>query len=136
MSLSEKSRAALHRGLRTVIDDEEAVGQVLEHFPARDDEMPVTRAHFDERSAEVDQRFAEVDQRLDRLERRLDGLATDVELRFARMDVRFAEVERTVAEGYGAVREQAHRDVKWVAAANSGVVALATGVLGILVTLT
>jgi hypothetical protein len=43
MSLSERNRAALYHGLCTVIDDEEAVDEMLSHFPARDAEEPATK---------------------------------------------------------------------------------------------
>ena len=43
MALTERSHAALFRGLSDVIQNEEAVGEMLSFFPARDVEEPVTR---------------------------------------------------------------------------------------------
>lgn len=43
MSLSERSRAVLYRRLTTVIEDEEAVGEMLSNFPATDLERPATK---------------------------------------------------------------------------------------------
>lgn len=42
MSLSERSRAVLYRRLTTVIEDEEAVGEMLSNFPATEAERPAT----------------------------------------------------------------------------------------------
>ena len=42
MSLSERSRAVLYRRLVTVIEDEEAVGEMLSNFPATEAEQPAT----------------------------------------------------------------------------------------------
>ena len=43
MSLTERSRVALYQGLITVIDDEQAVEEMMSYFPARDVEEPVTK---------------------------------------------------------------------------------------------
>jgi hypothetical protein len=43
MSLSERSRAVLYRRLTTVIEDEEAVGEMLSNFPATEAERPATK---------------------------------------------------------------------------------------------
>ena len=43
MSLTERSRAALYQGLITVINDEQAVQEMMSYFPARDVEEPVTK---------------------------------------------------------------------------------------------
>lgn len=43
MSLSEKSRSAAYHGLTSIIDNEEAVEEMLSYFPARDVEEPVTQ---------------------------------------------------------------------------------------------
>ena len=43
MALTERSRAALFRGLSDAIENEEAVGELLSFFPARDVEEPVTK---------------------------------------------------------------------------------------------
>jgi hypothetical protein len=43
MSLSEKSRTAIYRGFSDVIDDPQAIEELLSYFPARDVEEPVTK---------------------------------------------------------------------------------------------
>ncbi|NLV55506.1 MAG: hypothetical protein GXY13_07840, partial [Acidimicrobiales bacterium] len=43
MALSERSRSALCHGLSDVIGDEEAVGEMMSYFPARDVDEPATR---------------------------------------------------------------------------------------------
>ncbi|HXH57362.1 hypothetical protein [Iamia sp.] len=53
MALTERSRSALYQGLGTIIDDEEAVREVLSHFPARDVEEPVTKDHLRAEMAEL-----------------------------------------------------------------------------------
>jgi len=45
MAISEKSRSALYQGL-VPIAGEEAVGEMLSYFPARDLEEPVTKEHL------------------------------------------------------------------------------------------
>ncbi|HXH57361.1 hypothetical protein [Iamia sp.] len=75
MALTERSRSALYQGLGTIIDDEEAVGEVLSHFPARDVEEPVTkdhlRAEMAELRAEMAQLRAEVRAELRDLDQRM-----------------------------------------------------------------
>lgn len=60
MALTERSRSALYRGLGTIIDDEEAVGEVLSYFPARDVEEPVTKDHLRAEMAELRAEMAEL----------------------------------------------------------------------------
>ncbi len=43
MALTEKSRSALYQGLTTIIDNQQAVEEMLSYFPARDVEEPVTK---------------------------------------------------------------------------------------------
>ena len=43
MSLSQRSRTALFLGLTELIADEEAVEEMLSHFPSRDLDEPVTK---------------------------------------------------------------------------------------------
>lgn len=46
MSLNQKHRSALYQGLTQVVDDEEAVSEMLAHIPARDLDEPITRDHL------------------------------------------------------------------------------------------
>lgn len=45
MALSEKARSTIYTGLSSVID-QEAVAEMLSHFPARDVDEPVTKDHL------------------------------------------------------------------------------------------
>jgi len=43
MALSERSRHTLYESLSVLIDDDQAVEEMLSYFPARDTEEPVTK---------------------------------------------------------------------------------------------
>ena len=43
MPLTQRSRSALYHGLTEVIDDDQAVEEMLSYFPSRDVEEPVTK---------------------------------------------------------------------------------------------
>jgi len=60
MALTERSRSALYRGLSDLLDDEEAVGEMLSNFAARDVDEPASRDFVDARIANVEARVAEV----------------------------------------------------------------------------
>jgi len=60
MALTERSRAAPYRGLSDMLDDEEAVGEMLSNFAARDIDEPASRDFVDARIANVEARIAEV----------------------------------------------------------------------------
>ncbi len=57
MSLSERSRSALYRGFSAVVDDEEAVAEMLSFFPARDVEEAVTKEFMRAELAETELRL-------------------------------------------------------------------------------
>ncbi len=46
MALSERSRHKIYESFSTLIDDREAVEEMLSYFPARDVEEPVTKDHL------------------------------------------------------------------------------------------
>lgn len=50
--LSEKSRSSLFQNLSPIVG-EQAVGEMLAHFPATEGEKPVTKDHLDARIGEV-----------------------------------------------------------------------------------
>ena len=54
MALTERSRAALYRGLAAIIEDEEAVAEMLSQFPARDVEELATRGDLTVLRSEMD----------------------------------------------------------------------------------
>lgn len=57
--LSERSRSSLFQNLSPIVG-EEAVGEMLSHFPATEGEQPVTEDHLDGRIGEVRTEVAEV----------------------------------------------------------------------------
>lgn len=64
MPLSERSRSALFTRLTQLVEDEEAVAEMLSNFPSRDVEEPATkdhlRAEFAIYRAEMQSEFAAV----------------------------------------------------------------------------
>ena len=64
MSLTERSRAALYQGLITVIDDEQAVEEMMSYFPARDVEEPVTKEFLRAELADLRSEMAELGSEL------------------------------------------------------------------------
>mgnify|MGYP001405741951 CR=1 FL=1 len=46
MTLSEKSRSAIYQGLSTIIEDQEAVQEMLSQYPARDADELVTKDYL------------------------------------------------------------------------------------------
>jgi len=109
MSLSERSRAAIHEGLSTVID-QEAVEEMLAQF--RDAEELASKRDIGEFRTEMVERFADVDRR---------------------MTQGFADADRRMTEGFAQMREKAHSDLRWtivtVLASNS----MMAGIVGALV---
>ena len=79
MALQEKHRNILYQAWVPLLG-EEATAAVLAHFPAREDEDPITKDHLDRRFVEhravVDRRF--LDLRAD-LERQITELRADLE---------------------------------------------------------
>ena len=57
MALSERSRSALYRGFSAVVDNEEAVAEMLSFFPARDVEEAVTKEFMRAELAETELRL-------------------------------------------------------------------------------
>ena len=46
MALTERSRNKIYETFNTLIDDEQAVEEMLSYFPARDVEEPVSKDHL------------------------------------------------------------------------------------------
>lgn len=57
MRLSEKSRSAIYQGLASVVHDEEAIEEMLSHFPARGVEELVTKDSFCAELADTSRRL-------------------------------------------------------------------------------
>ncbi len=59
MSLSQRSRSAIYAGLKDLVD-EEAVEEMLSHFPVRDLDEPVTQGFVRAEIADVRAEIADV----------------------------------------------------------------------------
>ena len=110
MALTERRRAALFRGLSEMLDDEEAVGELLGYFPARDADEPASKDHIDARFAQVDAQFAQVDAQ------------------FAQMDARMAQMETrllaTLNEQMAGFNAQMRTMVQWTLGAMVALIGL------------
>ena len=60
MSLSQRSRTALYLGLTEVVADEEAVEEMLSHFPSRDLDEPVTKEFHRAEVADIRVEMADI----------------------------------------------------------------------------
>ena len=59
MALTERSRSALYQKLSDLLDEEEAVSQMLSYFPARDVDEPASKEHIDARLSQMEARLTE-----------------------------------------------------------------------------
>jgi hypothetical protein len=64
VAMTERSRSALYRGLSDLIEDEEAVGEMLSYFPARDADEPASKDFIDARLSQMDARLSAMETRL------------------------------------------------------------------------
>jgi hypothetical protein len=60
MALTERSRSALYQVLTDLMEDEEAVGEIVSFFPARDIEEPATKEFVAAQMSDVRAEFAVV----------------------------------------------------------------------------
>jgi len=97
MALTERSRSALYRGLSEVLHDEEAVGEMLSYFPARDVDEPASRDFVDARIAHVESRFVALDARMEVGFASTDARFSELE---TRMEARFSSVEARMEAGF------------------------------------
>ena len=111
MSLSERSRSTLYQGLTSLIPDEEAIGEMLSHFPARDLDEPATKDHLRAEVAVLDARMADGFGAV-RLEMAAEFAAVRAEMAAGFTAVRvemadeFAAVRAEMAAGFTAVRAE------------------------------
>ena len=75
MALSERSRSVLYQGLVTIVEDEQAVQEMMSYFPARDVEEPVTkdflRAEMNDLRAEMRTEMGDLRTEMGQMEGRL-----------------------------------------------------------------
>lgn len=87
MALTERSRAALYQGLTAIIEDEEAVAEMLSQFPSRDTDELVTRGDVtvfraDTRS-ELSAMRAEIDAFRTEMRAEIDAFRSEMRAEFA-----------------------------------------------------
>nr|HNN40485.1 hypothetical protein [Microthrixaceae bacterium] len=111
--LSEKSRSALYLGLRNIVD-EEALQEMLSHFPARDLDEPVTndglRASMADLRAELKGEMAEIRAEMAALRAELKSDITD--LRSEMTDLR-AELKGDMAALEQRLIDRMNRMQRW-----------------------
>jgi len=137
MSLSERSRNHLYTGLSAVIDDEEAVDEMLSHFPARDLDEPVTRDHLRAEIALLDGRIttglAALDQKM------TDGFAaTDsrITIGLAAAQADTAALDQKVTEQFAAMEARLGSEMRtWFLATMGLIIAGLAGLAGLVTVL-
>jgi hypothetical protein len=77
MAISEKSRSALYQGFATIAP-EDAVGEMLSYFPARDVEEPVTKELLHAEIADVRAEIADVRAEIADVRVEVAGLRTEM----------------------------------------------------------
>lgn len=78
MSLSQRSRTALYLGLTEVIADEEAVEEMLSHFPSRDLDEPVTKEFLRAETADLCAETADLRVEMSDLRVEMSGIRVEV----------------------------------------------------------
>jgi hypothetical protein len=121
MSLSQRSRSVIYDGLNRIIEDQEAVEELMSHFPARDLDEPVSkefhRAETATLRAEMALSAAELRGEMAELATGLRGemaeLATGLrgEMAELRTDMRseMAELRTDMRVGFAEIRTEMHR---------------------------
>ena len=91
MALTQRSRTALYQGLTQLIQDDQAVEEMLSYFPSRDVEEPVTkefvRAEIADVRAEIAGVRAEMAEMRADLQTELHDLRAEMHAGFRRMTV-------------------------------------------------
>lgn len=107
MALTERSRAALYNGLHAIIEDEEAIGEVVSYFPARDVEEPATKEQVRAESAGVRTEVAKLRGDMDTGFAKLRGdMDTGLAAMRHDMDTGFAGVRADMDTGLAGVRTE------------------------------
>lgn len=114
MALTERSRSAIYQGLSGLIRDEEAVGEMLSYFPARDVEEPASKE-------------------LVRTESAL--LRADMAVLRADMHAEIGSLRAEMHAEIGSLRAEMHAESKriimWTVASNATVVGVVLAVTGL-----
>lgn len=137
MALSEKSRSSLYLGLTAVIDDQEAVSDMLAHFPAREVDETVTKDHL---RAEMTGLRAELRGEMADLRAELRGEMADLraELRGEMADLRaelktdIAGLDTKMTEGFAHVSAEVSAEMRrWFLANVALMLTLAAAVVAL-----
>lgn len=110
MALSERSRSVLYHGFMSVVDDEQAVQEMMAFFPARDVEEPVTRDFLHAELAGLRIEMAEF--RTD-IRTEMDAFRTEMR---SEMDAFRTEIRTEMQSEIGSLRTEMHRLFGWNAA--------------------
>jgi hypothetical protein len=113
VAISEKSRSALYQDLVSIAG-EEAVGEMLSYFPARDVDEPVSKELL---RAEI----ADVKTEIGSVRTEIGGVRNEI----AAVKVTIADVRTEIAD----LRTEMHRSLNRHFVAMSGVIGLATTVI-------
>lgn len=108
MSLSERSRSALYRGLSQAVQDEGAVEEMLSHFPARDVEEAVTKEHL---RAEMAALRAEIQAEFGAVRSEVGGLRGEIQAEFGAVRSETGGLRGEMIEEFAAVRREATADI-------------------------
>jgi len=119
--MTQRSRSALFTGLSAMLDDEEAVGEMLSYFPARDGEEPATKDHIDARFAQVESRFAQMDARFAQMDAQMDARLAQMDARLAQMETRLLATFNEQMAGFNA---QMRTVVQWTLGAMVALIGL------------
>ena len=121
MALSERSRSVLYHGFMSVVDDEQAVQEMMAFFPARDVEEPVTRdfLHAELAGLRIEMAEFRTDIRTEmdafRTEMRSEMDAFRTEIR-TEMQSEIGSLRTEMQSEIGSLRTEMHRLFGWNAA--------------------
>lgn len=107
MALSEKARTTIYQGLELILG-EEAVGEMLSYFPARDVEEPATKEFIRAEMAGVRAEIAGLRAELVGDITRVDGRVSSVEERLGRLIESTVRAADAVDRRLGAGRSRHH----------------------------
>jgi septal ring factor EnvC (AmiA/AmiB activator) len=105
MSLTERSRSVLYRRLNDIIGDEEAVGEMLAHFPANEADRPASEAFVAAQIAGVRTEIADV-------RTQIADVRTDVRTEIADVRTEIAGVRTEAAEREQRLMAFVHQEVR------------------------
>ena len=106
MSLSERSRSVIYDRLNQIIEDREAVDELMSHFPARDLDEPVTKEFH---RAETATLRAEMAASYGELRTEIATSAGQLRAEIADLRGEVGELRTEMRVGFADVRAEMHR---------------------------